>query len=48
MQTGQSVAEIPNVNFSSVKGHHASGKDANAPMAGGTDKLKHDTRAKVA
>lgn len=29
-------------------GYHAGGKDADAAMAGGTDKLKYDTRAKVA
>lgn len=29
-------------------GHHAGGKDEDAPVAGGTDKLKYDTGAKVA
>lgn len=34
--------------FSSATEYHAGGKDADAPMAGGTDKFKYDTRAKVA
>lgn len=32
----------------SADGHHAGGEDAHAPVAGGTDQLKHDTRAEVA
>lgn len=34
--------------LSSAKGHHAGGEDADAPVAGGADKLKYNTRAQVA
>ena len=47
VQIGQ-LQKYPLLCFSSATGYHAGGKDANAPMAGGTDKFKYDTGAKVA
>lgn len=36
------------VVFLFCKRYDAGGENANAPMAGGTDQFKHNTRAKVA
>lgn len=48
MWTRQSLAEVPDGDCLFTDGHHAGGKDAHAPVAGGTDQLEHDTRAEVA
>lgn len=48
MWTGQSLPQVPHVACLSADGHHAGGKDAHAPVAGGADQLEHDTRAEVA